>query len=86
MGTSARATVLYRCNGDQGEIVFASHVGHYKGCKVISGIDTAPRATRIRKSSAETISTTTLRDEPVVATPAAASGSVRAQPIPVAQV
>lgn len=43
----AYSATLYRCNGDQGETVFASHVGHYKGCKLISGIaDSAPRARR----------------------------------------
>ncbi|MEO6969072.1 MAG: transglycosylase SLT domain-containing protein [Rhodanobacteraceae bacterium] len=88
LATPARAAVLYRCKGDQGEIVFASHIGHYKGCRVISGIESAPRARHVPKPLVEstTIPAATLQDEPIVATAAAAAGSVQAQPIPVAQV
>lgn len=88
LATPARATVLYRCNGDSGEIVFASHIGHYKGCRVISGIENVSRERHVSKSLVEptTIPTTTLRGEPIVVTTAAANGTAQTQPIPVAQV
>lgn len=85
LATPARATVLYRCNGDSGEIVFASHIGHYKGCRVISGIGSAPRETRMAKPSTES-SAVTARGEPIAVTTAAATATVQAQPIPIAQV
>lgn len=81
--TPAQAAVLYRCNGDSGEIVFASHVGHYRGCKVISGIEArAPRETRTSKSLMDATSSA---PQPT-AVPAAANEPAKPEPIPVMHV